>query len=98
MPAPNGNQHAKGNKGGKGGPVKYKPEFAKQAQKLCEAGWTDQQLAEFFAVDERTINRWKAEHVEFMSALKVGKDVADDIVERATFLAIVGHTKKVKKI
>jgi hypothetical protein len=97
MPAPKGNQYAKANKGG-GRPAKYRPEYAEQARKLCQLGLTDEGLANFFGVDERTINRWKIEREEFLSALRIGKEVADDIVERSTFIAIAGHTKRVKKI
>ena len=97
MPAPKGNQHAKGNKGG-GRKTSYKPEYAEQAHKLCQMGFTDKQLAEFFSVTERTIGRWKLEHEEFLSALKVGKEVADDVVERAVFHGIVGFTKVVEKL
>jgi hypothetical protein len=31
-------------------------------------GFTDEGLANFFGVDERTINRWKIEREEFLSA------------------------------
>jgi hypothetical protein len=34
MPAQKANQYAKGNKGGRGGPSKYKPEFIDIAQAL----------------------------------------------------------------
>jgi transposase-like protein len=97
MPAPNGNQYARGNKGGKGGSQKYRPEYAERAAKLCQFGFTDKNLADFFGVSESTLNRWKLAYEEFMGALKVGKEVADDAVERATFLAIIGFTKTIKK-
>jgi hypothetical protein len=50
MPAPKGNQNARGNHGGR--PVKYKPEFVAQAKKACEAGFTDRELAELFGVSK----------------------------------------------
>jgi hypothetical protein len=67
MPARKGNQYANANKGG-GRPEKYRPEYAEQARKLCQLGFTDEGLANFFGVDERTINRWKIEREEFLSA------------------------------
>jgi hypothetical protein len=97
MPAPKGNQYAKGNQGG-GRKTSYKAEYAQQAHRLCQMGFTDKQLAEFFSVTERTIGRWKLEHEEFVSALNVGKEVADDMVERAVFHGIVGFTKVVEKL
>lgn len=94
-PHPNtGNQFAKGNKGG-GRKTLYKKEYAEQARKLCEMGFTDQMLARFFEVEERTIQRWRCAQPEFKSALKVGKAEADDIVERSTFIAINGHTRTI---
>jgi hypothetical protein len=41
MPAPKGNRNAKGNRGGHGGPEKYKPEFIELTQRGAEAGLTD---------------------------------------------------------
>ena len=38
MAAPKDNQYAKGNKGGKGGRSKYKPEYVEIATRLCERG------------------------------------------------------------
>ncbi|MGL4287151.1 MAG: hypothetical protein ACRCVA_12445, partial [Phreatobacter sp.] len=38
-----------------GRPPKYQPDFARQAAKLCALGATDEDLAEFFAVNVRTI-------------------------------------------
>ena len=97
MPAPKGNQYARGNKGG-GRKTSYKTEYAEQAHKLCQTGFTDQMLGQFFEVNESTINRWKLEHEEFVQALRVGKDVADAVVERSTFIAINGFTRVVKKV
>lgn len=91
MPAPKGNQYAKGNRGGKGGPAKYKASFADQALKACEAGFTDKELADLFGVNEATINAWKMAHQEFGRALKAGKSVADDRVERTLYHRAIGY-------
>jgi hypothetical protein len=92
MPAPKDNKNAVGNRGGKGRASLYKREYAEQAQKLCAmAGLTDQRLAEWFEVSERTINSWKLKHVEFASALRAGKAETDDLVERATVAHITGY-------
>ena len=98
MPAPKGNKNAKGNKGG-GTKSSYRPEYAEQAQKLCAiAGFTDQKLAEFFEVSEMTINRWKLAHVEFALALKAGKSVTDDLVERAVLQGITGYYVEIEEM
>jgi len=63
----------------------------KQAAELCQRGFTDQQIADFFQVSVRTIYRWKATHKEFCQALKVAKDVADDWVERSLYHRAIGY-------
>lgn len=79
-------------------PSKYKPEFAQQAAKLCALGATDQEIADFFEVTARTIYRWKADFDEFCQALKAGKDVADERVERSLYQKAIGYEQDEVKI
>jgi hypothetical protein len=81
-----------------GRPTKYKKEYAKQAEKLCQLGATDIELADFFEVTDRTIYRWAAQHDEFCQALKTGKDIADERVERSLYHKAVGYTFESEKI
>ena len=74
-----------------GRPSKFQPEFITQAEKLCKLGATDQEVADFFEVDVRTVYRWKGENEAFCQALKIGKDVADDRVERSLFARANGY-------
>lgn len=74
-----------------GRPSDFRQEFVKQAQGLCKLGATDQELADFFEVDVRTIYRWKATQDAFCQALKVGKQEADDRVERSLFARATGY-------
>jgi hypothetical protein len=74
-----------------GRPTKFKPEFVTQAEKLCKLGATDQEVADFFEVEVRTIYRWKTENEQFCQALKAGKDEADDRVERSLFARANGY-------
>lgn len=83
-------------KGGR--PSSYKPEFAGQARKLCELGATDIEIADFFEVSDRTVYRWQIKYPEFCQALKAGKDVADDRVERALYHKATGYTFQSEKI
>lgn len=69
----------------------YKPENAKQAGKLCELGATDAELADFFEVSVRQVHRWKIIYPEFAEALKVGKDIVDDKVERSLLELASGY-------
>lgn len=77
-------------KGGR--PSKYDPKFAKQVEKLCALGATDAELADFFGVSTVTLNAWKVEHPEFLSALKGSKEVYDDRVERSLRSRALGYS------
>lgn len=81
-----------------GRPPKFKPEFAEQAKKLCELGATDADLADFFKVAVRTVERWKGEHEEFCRALKVSKELADQRVERSLYQRAIGYETDAVKI
>lgn len=79
-------------------PSLFKPEYARQAEKLAQLGATDQEMADFFEVDVRTIHRWKHDHDEFCHSLKAGKDAADDRVERSLYQRAVGYEQDEVKI
>lgn len=81
-----------------GRPTDYKPEFCQEAIKLCENGATDSELADFFEVSDRTLYRWKAQFPEFSQALKSGKAVADERVERSLYHKAVGYSHGAVKI
>jgi hypothetical protein len=82
----------------RGRPTRYKPEFAEEAQRLCDAGATDIELADAFEVDVSTIYRWRNSHPEFCEAVKAGKDAADDRVERSLYQRAVGYTFESEKV
>lgn len=81
-----------------GRPSGYKPEYAKQAEKLCKLGATDADLAEFFGVTPRTIQNWSSRYEEFFRALKDFKDLADDRVERSLYQRALGYEYDAVKI
>lgn len=81
-----------------GRPTAYRDEYAKQAEKLCHLGATDQELADFFDVDVRTIYNWKHKHQEFFQAVIVGKAALDDRVERSLYQRAVGYEQDEVKI
>lgn len=85
-------------KRGRGAPSAFRQKYIEQGRKLAELGATDREIAEFFKVKERTIYRWLHAHPEFSQALKVGKDAADDRVEKALYRRAVGYTFDAVKI
>jgi len=81
-----------------GRPSRYKDTFAKQAEKLCALGATDEDLADFFEVSIRTIANWKTQHEDFLHALKGGKSQADNRVERSLYQRAVGYSFDSEKV
>lgn len=79
-------------------PATYKREYAKQAEKLCKQGATDFELGIAFGVSRRTIGYWASKYKEFGTALKVGKDIADDRVERTLYERATGYSYDAVKI
>lgn len=74
-----------------GRPPKFKVSFIPQAEKLCRLGATDEEVADFFEVDVRTIYRWKGGNEKFCQALKSGKEMADERVERSLYARALGY-------
>ena len=81
-----------------GRPSPYKPEFARIAQRLCRNGATDIEVADVLGISVRTFYRWCLLHDEFTAAVRVGKDAADDRVERALYQRAVGYEYVAEKI
>ena len=78
----------------KGRPTKYKAEYVEQVYKLCLLGATDEELADFFEVDERTINRWKIDYPDFCQSIKKGKLIADGEVAQSLYKRANGYEYK----
>lgn len=74
-----------------GRPTEYQEAYATQAAKLCQLGATDDELADFFNVHRATIYRWKHEFPEFCDAVKSGKEIADERVERSLYQKATGY-------
>jgi hypothetical protein len=81
-----------------GRPNKFKHEYIEQARKLCQLGLTDPKLAQFFGVHLQTINNWKVRYPEFLYALRAGKEVADNRVERSLYARAVGYNYEATRI
>ena len=73
---------------------KFKDGICIQAEVMCKLGAIDEDLAQAFEVDIRTINRWKKRYPEFAKALKVGKDEADAKITASLYKRAVGMKKK----
>ena len=74
-------------------PSTFKREFIEEAAQLSKEGATDQEMADYFGVDVRTLYRWKNTEPEFRQAIKSAKDAADDRVERSLFERALGYER-----
>ena len=74
-----------------GRPTKYRKEYADEARRLCLLlNATDEQLAAYFGVTEKTIYNWSDSHPEFLQARKEGKIGADCQVARSLYERAIG--------
>ena len=70
-----------------GRPTLFDPDMCEQAHNYCLLGATNDELAEFFDVSPRTIDRWIAERADFGDAVHSGRVAADARVARAFMAA-----------
>lgn len=75
-----------------GRPSAFREEFIERAHKLAMTGATDVQVADSFGVSETTLNNWKRKFPAFLTALKKGKDDADDQVIASLFHRATGYS------
>lgn len=57
----------------RGQPTRYKEEYVEQGYDLAAHGYTNKEIAHFFKVQERTLDRWKVKYDDFCRSLKKGK-------------------------
>ena len=79
-------------------PSTFKPAYVRQAKELYAHGLTDRELAAAFGVSRSTIFRWRAAYPEFAEATKLGKEVADDRVERALYERAIGYEEEAVRV
>ena len=77
-----------------GRPTKYDEKYNEQAYKLCLLGANDKEMADFFQVDEATLNRWKIEYPEFRESLTRGKIGADANIAKSLYHRALGYSHK----
>lgn len=81
-----------------GRPSGYRAEYAVSVGQWCKEGLTDQEIANRLQISIQTFHNWKHQHPEFLEALKTGKAVADERVERSLFHRAVGYTFESEEI
>lgn len=76
----------------RGRPTAYKPEYAKIAYRCCLLGDTNEILAKRFGVSKSSITKWISENKEFSTALKKGRELADQHVTESLYKRAVGYS------
>lgn len=74
-----------------GRPSKYDPKMLLAVEFMARHGLTDLEMSGRLGVSEVTFNAWKKAYPEFLKALKVGKEDADDQVEKSLFQLAKGY-------
>lgn len=72
-------------------PTKYKPEYARIAQKMARLGATDIEVADALGIVKDTFYRWVSDRKEFSDSLKLGKAESDKRVERSLYSRANGY-------
>lgn len=78
----------------KGRPTEYKTEYNEQVYKLCLLGADDKKIADFFNIQESTLNLWKQKHPDFMESIKRGKEIADYEIANSLYHKAKGYQRK----
>jgi hypothetical protein len=76
----------------------YDPSMNDQARKLALLGLTNEEMAEFFGVSERTFYRWMAEETAFCQAVNEGKTIADANVADSFYKRATGEHVQLEKV
>ena len=84
-----------------GAPSKYPADAPARLRDLVEAhqdGLTDEEVAAYFGVQDRTVRNWGKRHPEFLQALIEARAVVDREVERSLYRRAVGYRVPDKKV
>lgn len=76
----------------------FKPEYVNRAALAYQVGLTDQEFADLLGVTRLTILNWSTRYPEFADAMRNGKALADERVERALYSRAVGYSFESEEI
>ena len=98
MPAPKGNQFAKGNRGGLGRKPIYSAKLLPIVKGMCEDGATDYEIAKRLSISKETLRSWRFRYEEFRNAMTLGRQGMLERVKSAYFSRAVGYTYESEKV
>lgn len=74
-----------------GRPTKFDPSSLENVTRMCLLGYTDQQLAKYFDVSVDTIELWKKNRHDFLTAVQEGRENADSHVVKCLLKRALGY-------
>lgn len=83
---------------GPGRSSEYDVSMNEQARKLALLGMTNEEMAVFFGVSERTFYRWLADETAFCQAVNEGKVIADANVADSFYKRATGEHIQMEKV
>lgn len=85
-------------KTGPGRPSKLNPKIAKAAVDLAAQGKSKREIAECLQINRTTLRNWCLSDPEFLSALKNGEKIANELVIASVFQKACGYSHPEVKI
>lgn len=73
-----------------GRPIVYDDLYVDKVYRLALLGSTDEEICGIIGISLSTLNVWKSKHIEFMDALKKGRDDADANVANRLYQRAMG--------
>lgn len=83
---------------GNGTPLKYEEGYVERCRVICELGASNKQLADALGISTSTLYDWQCTYPDFARAMKVGKDLPDELVVRGLFHRARGYQQVVEKV
>src|SRR5262245_37366383 len=81
-----------------GRPSAYSDAFCEQAENLALLGATDAEMANFFHVNQDTLQEWKKRYSEFSESIDKGKIGADARMAKSLYHRGLGYSHEAVKI
>ena len=79
-------------------PDKWDDAYLQPISDACRDGATDKEIADMLGVSVRTIYNWRNSRPALAEAMKVGKEIADERVERSLYQRAIGYEQDEVKI
>jgi hypothetical protein len=80
-----------------GQPTKYRPEMCEKVYELATQGFYNDKISKELGITNQTLHAFMKDHPEFLDAIKRGKAIADEKVERTLFEMATGYSHQVYK-